>query len=333
MVKKVVVAGFGFMGMTHTLNILKNKDLELTAIVDARPDLIEGKLNTETGNISTGKVSGKDIEGIRKYSDLNTCLRSEDADAVIICTHTHLHYEMTKLALMNNKNVFVEKPFCIDPDQGEELISLARQKGLILMVGHVVRFMEPYRKLRQWINSKEFGELKFLSLTRVSGVPAWGEWNDKWVTGNSGGALFDLVIHDIDFAAWVLGIPDKITAGYLPGQLSNHDYVSAMWSYKDKGKLVKIDGGNIFHATFPFQAGYIAGFENATISYTTLKSDIIGISDNIKMKEVPAGDIGAGYYNEIEYFAGCLKNNSEPSECTPESSLLAVRLCYEHLKK
>ena len=139
MVKKVVVAGFGFMGMTHTLNILGNKDLELAAVVDARPDLIEGKLNSETGNI--------------------------------------------------------------------------------------------------------------------------------------------------------------------------------------------------FHPTFPFQAGYIAGFENATVSYTTLKGDVIGISDNIKLKDVPAGDIGAGYYNEIEYFAGCLRNNSEPSECTPESSLLSVRLCYEHLKK
>jgi len=333
MVKKVVVAGFGFMGMTHTLNILGNKDLELAAIVDARPDLIEDKLNSEIGNISTGKISGKDIEGIRKYSDLDTCLRSEEADAVIICTHTHLHYEMTKLALMHNKHVFVEKPFCLDPEQGEELISLARKKGLILMVGHVVRFMEPYRKLRQWIDSKEFGELKFLSLTRMSGIPAWGEWKDKKITGKSGGALFDLVIHDIDFAGWVLGIPGEITAGYLPGQISNHDYVSAMWSYKDKGILVKIEGGNIFHSTFPFQAGYIAAFKNATISYTTLKSDFIGISDNIKMKEVPAGDIGAGYYNEIEYFSGCLKNNSEPSECTPESSLLSVRLCYEHLKK
>jgi len=332
MVKKVIVAGFGFMGMTHTLNILKNKDLELKAIVDIRPDLIESKLNSETGNISTGTVSTRDIEGIRKYSDLGTCLRSEDADAVIICTHTHLHYEMTKLALMHNRHVFVEKPFVLDEDQGEELLSVAKQKGLILMVGHVVRFMEPYRKLKHRVDTKEFGELKFLSLDRFSGIPAWGEWNDKKVTGKSGGALFDLVIHDIDFAAWVLGIPDEISAGYLPGQLSDHDYISAMWNYRDKGILVKIEGGNIFHATFPFRAGFTAGFENATLSYTTLKSDVIGISDNKKTTEIPAGDIGAGYYNEIEYFAECLKNNSGPSECTPESSLQSVRLCYEHLK-
>jgi predicted dehydrogenase len=200
------------------------------------------------------------------------------------------------------------------------------------MVGHVVRFMEPYRKLKHRVDTKEFGELKFLSLNRFSGIPAWGEWNDKKVTGKSGGALFDLVIHDIDFAAWVLGIPDEISAGYLPGQLSDHDYISAMWNYRDKGILVKIEGGNIFHATFPFRAGFTAGFENATLSYTTLKSDVIGISDNKKTTEIPAGDIGAGYYNEIEYFAECLKNNSGPSECTPESSLQSVRLCYEHLK-
>ncbi|HBE40847.1 MAG TPA: hypothetical protein DDW27_06510, partial [Bacteroidales bacterium] len=298
-----------------------------------RPDHIESKLNSETGNISTGTVTGKNIEFIRKYPDLDACLRSEDTDAVIICTHTHLHYDMTKMALLNNKHVFLEKPFCLDIQQGEELINLAKNKGLVLMIGHVVRFMPPYQKLKKWLDSGEFGNLKFLSLSRLSGIPVWGDWTNKNITDKSGGALFDLVIHDIDFVSWVLGIPDEITAGYLPGQLSNHDYISASWSYKDKGILVKIEGGNIFHATFPFQSGYIAGFENATINYTTLKGDVIGISDDKKMKEVPAGDIGEGYYNEIEYFAGCLKNNSEPSECTPESSLMSVRLCYEHLKK
>ena len=142
-----------------------------------------------------------------KYSNLDDCLQSEDIDAVNICVHTNLHYEMTKKALLRGKHVFLEKPFCLDIKQAEELINLAEEKKKILMVGHVVRFMPPYRKLKQWIDSKEFGELKFLSLSRFCGLPGWGQWKEKSISGTSGGALFDLVIHDIDFANYVLGIP------------------------------------------------------------------------------------------------------------------------------
>ena len=104
-----------------------------------------------------------------------------------------------------------------------------------------------------------------------------------------------------------------------------------MWSYKDKNVHVKIEGGNTFHVNFPFQAGYMAQFEKASILYTSFKGDIIQIADDISIKEVPAGDAGAGYYNEIAYFAQCMKNNTQPTECMPESSLQTVRLCYNHL--
>lgn len=329
--KRVAVIGFGFMGMTHTMNILKNKDLKLVAIIDANPALIEKNLDAKSGNFPTGNIDARDLASIHKYSNLDDCLLSEELDAVNICVHTNLHYEMTKKALLHDKHVFLEKPFCLDIKQAEELISLAEQKKKILMVGHVVRFMPSYQKLKQWIDSKEFGKLKFLSLSRFSGLPGWGQWKEKQVTGTSGGALFDLVIHDIDFANHVLGLPTDIKCNYLPGGLSKHDYISAMWSYKDKNVHVKIEGGNIFHSNFPFQAGYMAQFEKASILYTSLKGDMIQIADDNTIKEVPAGDASAGYYNEIAYFAQCMKNNTQPTECMPESSLQTICLCYNHI--
>ena len=172
--KNIAVIGFGFMGMIHSLNILKSNDLKLIAIVDAHPELIEENLNTKVGNFLTGKIKASDLSGINKYSNLDDCLQSEDLDAVSICVHTNLHYEITKKALLNEKHVFLEKPLCLDIKQAEELINIAEQKKKIFMVGHVVRFMSPYQKLKQWIDSKEFGELRFLSLSRFSGLPAWG---------------------------------------------------------------------------------------------------------------------------------------------------------------
>ena len=329
--KKVAVVGFGFMGMTHTLNILKNADLELVAIVDKSAETIEKNLFAKTGNFSTGDIDPAILKNINKYSDFDECLQKEELDAVHICVHTDLHYEMAKKALMHNKHVLLEKPFTLDVPRGEEIIELAKQKGKILMIAHVVRFMPPYQKLKQWIDSKEFGELKFLSMSRFSGIPGWGEWKEQQVKGTSGGALFDLVIHDIDFANYVVGIPSAIKSSYLPGGLSKNDYVSAIWSYQDKNVKVKIEGGNTFHSNFPFQAGYMVQFEKASILYTTLKSDIIQIADDERIKEVPAGDAGEGYFNEIDYFAQCIKTNTQPVECMPASSLESIKLCYKHL--
>jgi predicted dehydrogenase len=329
--KRVAVVGFGFMGMTHSLNILKISDLKLVAIVDVNLAAIEENLKVKTGNIDTGDIDTSDLDAVHKYSNLDDCFDKEEIDAVNICVHSNLHYEMTKKALLHNKDVFLEKPFCLDLAQAEELISLARERKKILMIGHVVRFMPPYQKLKQWIDSGEFGNLKFLSFSRFCGLPGWGQWKEKNVSNLSGGALFDLVIHDIDFAQYVLGVPSDIKCIFLPGSISKYDYVSAMWAYPDKKLHVKFDGGNTFHALFPFQAGYMAHFEKASIMFTSLKSDIIQIADNNSVREVPAGDAGEGYYNEIAYFSECLKNNVEPEECMPESSLLSVQLCYNHL--
>ncbi len=329
--KKVAVVGFGFMGMTHALNILKNGNLKLVAIVDKYPETIEKNLLAQSGNFSTGNINPAAIKNINKYSDFHECVANEEFDAVHLCVHTDLHYELTRKALMHNKNVFLEKPFCLNIQEGEELIRLAEERKKIFMVGHVVRFMSPYQKLKHWIDSKEFGALKFLSLSRFSGVPSWGQWKDKKVRGTSGGALFDLVIHDIDYASYVLGLPSSIKCSCLPGALSEHDYINAMWSYEDKDVHVKIEGGNTFPENFPFQAGYIARFEKASLIYSSLRGDIIQIADSFGIQEVSAGDTGAGYYDEIDYFAQCLKNNIQPIECMPASSLQSIKLCYNHI--
>jgi len=329
--KKAAIVGFGFMGMTHTLNILKIKDLKLTAIVERDLLLIDKNLKSNIGNIAVGNIDVNELADARRYSDIDSCLKSEDIDVVIVCTHVNTHFEMTKKALENNKDVFLEKPFCLDMKQAQELIEMAAKMKKLLMVGHVVRFMPPYQQLKKWIDNKEFGDLKFLSLTRFCGLPGWGQWNDKSIKDLSGGALFDLSIHDIDYANSLLGQPSQIKCNYFPGAYSKHDYISAMWSYNIKNVHVKIEGGFTFHKSFPFQAGFMARFSNASVVYTSLKGDVIQIADDSSVREIPAGDAGAGYYNEMAYFAECLTKGVDPELCMPSSSLKAIEICYNHL--
>jgi predicted dehydrogenase len=249
---------------------------------------------------------------------------------VHICVHTDLHYELATEAMERGLHVFLEKPLCLRLEEGRLLIAFARHRKIKLMVGHVVRFMPPYIKLKEWIDSKQFGDLKFISLSRFTGLPAWGQWKEKQQKfGSSGGALFDLVIHDIDFLNYTLGTPLKIEAVCHKGALSLQDYVSAHW-YFDHVKA-KIEGGNTFHSSFPFQAGYMAQFENASVIYSSQRPAFIQVCDNEKIQEVPAGDANEGFYNEIDYFATCIENDTEPLKCTPTSSLKTIELCFDHL--
>jgi len=328
---KAVIVGFGFMGMTHALSILKIKELKLSAIVERDLKVIDENLSSRIGNISVGNLDAAELSEAGRYTDFDECMNIEDFDVAVICTHVNTHYDLTKKALQNNKHVFLEKPFCIDPVMAKELIDLAESKKKLLMIGHVVRFMAPYQKLKQWIDSGEFGDLEFLSLTRFCGLPGWGQWKEKDVKDLSGGALFDLSIHDIDFAASVVGQPVKIDSVYLPGEYSKQDYISALWSFGDKKLHVKIEGGFTFHKSFPLQAGYMAQFEKASVVYSTLCGDIIRIADDSSVTEIPAGDAGEGYFSEMQYFTDCLTHGTEPSLCSPVSSLQAIELCYKHI--
>jgi predicted dehydrogenase len=271
------------------------------------------------------------MSDIRTYTSLGPCLTREKPDALVLAVHTDLHYSLALQALDAGVHVLVEKPLVLDPKEGEKLIEEASRKDLLLMVAQVVRFMPPYLKLKHWIESGEFGKLNWLSMNRFTGLPAWGQWKEKLKDyGSTGGALFDLAIHDIDFVQWVLGRPDSIEATVLPGKQSAFDFVCARWNYAS-GPEVKIEGGNRFHHQFPFEAGYMANFEKASIRYSS-GSEHISIATDSDITALPAGDPMEGYAEEMEYFIHCLDQKTRPEACLPQSALESVQICYEHLK-
>ncbi len=330
----IAVIGFGFMGTTHAMSILNNPALRLAAVVDKEPRNIRKNLDNQMGNFSIEKPDADILSSVGIYTDVATCLENEKIDACVIAVHTDLHYEITRQVLNAGVHAFLEKPFCIEVTEGERLIALAREKNLLLMIGQVVRFMPAYVRLKNWIDSGEYGALKFLSLSRFSGTPAWGQWKEKQQDfGISGGALFDMVLHDIDFARWVCGEPDTVVSQNLPGKLSNHDYVSALWKYQQKDLHVKIEGGNIFHTAFPFQASFAARFKHASILYSPMDPGNIIITTDTQTHLIPAGDAGEGFQAEIDYFAHCLATQSPPLKCTPESALESIKTCHRHTIK
>lgn len=327
---RTVIVGFGFMGRTHAGNILSSNTMTLVAVVDSRPDALQ---QSTGGNIATGGVDAETMRSVRLYGSLDDCLANETVDLVYVCVHTLAHFETAMKALKHGAHVFVEKPFVLNPDEGEALITEARRQGLHLGVAHVVRFMPAYVSLREMVENQEYGALRFLSLTRFTGLPDWGDWSRRRTDRSSGGALFDLVIHDIDFMRFLLGEPDELTSTCIPGALSDYDYVCAFWRYRNRDLQAKIEGGNIFPSRLPFEASYKAVFDKATVVWNSGNAMELKVINDAEVETIPLSDPNDGYRDEGLYFADCIINNRFPEYCSAESSLQTIRLCIRHSKE
>ena len=110
----------------------------------------------------------KAYPGICVTSDAMDVIKASDIDAVAVITPVWTHYELAKAALMNGKHVFVEKPFTSNTAQGEELVNLAQQKNLRIMVDHTFLFTSAVKKIKQLMDEEALGKLYYYDSTRVN---------------------------------------------------------------------------------------------------------------------------------------------------------------------
>jgi len=326
---KIAIIGFGFMGRTHAINLVQTEGHELCAIVNKTPPEIF--LNTSGGNLNTGELDTERLKEIPYFEDTAECLKAIRPDAAIICVPTLFHAETTRLCLEQGCHVLLEKPICLDPEQAEEMIVLAKAKQRTFMVAHCLRFFPEYELLKKTIESQRLGSLKMLKMSRFSGEPSWGSWQEKQIKESSGGALFDLLIHDIDFLNSALGKPEKIWNSPALTEAFRGSYINSTWEYPDSGTLALVEGGNCYPPQRPFEAGYSALFENGTMLYSSVEPGKVKF---VTADEVTVEDLScekSGYLKELEYFLECAKSGRFPEKCPPEEALAAIQLCHRHL--
>ena len=124
-------------------------------------------------------------------------------DAVVIATPVSLHYRLAKEALLAGKHVLVEKPLAESTIQGEELVTIARQNNLRLMVGHTFVYNPAVETVRRVILSGELGEIYYLNATRVNLGLLQPDINVMW----------DLAPHDFSIFNFILDQdPIKVSA-------------------------------------------------------------------------------------------------------------------------
>src|SRR5208282_4585718 len=113
---------------------------------------------------------------------------------VVVATSVKLHFPMAKASLLAGKHTLIEKPMAASTAECEELIEIARNKGLVLMVGHTFLYSAPVRKIKEIVDSHDIGEIRYISARRLNLGLFQKDINVAW----------DLAPHDISIILYLL---------------------------------------------------------------------------------------------------------------------------------
>jgi predicted dehydrogenase len=101
-------------------------------------------------------------------TDYQRMLESSGVDAVAIATAVKYHFPMAKASLLAGKHTFIEKPMADSVEHCEELIDIAENKGLILMVGHTFLYSPAVRKIKEIVEWGDLGDIRYISARRLN---------------------------------------------------------------------------------------------------------------------------------------------------------------------
>ena len=320
---KIGIIGLGFMGRMHVAayqQLQSILDFEITAVGD-------------TDREKTDQIA--QLLGVKSYYTPQSLMDQADINTVDICLPTSLHYEIASIALSKGFHLFIEKPLCLYSKDAYSLVKLAEEKKVFAQVGQCIRFWTEYEYLKSALESGEYGKMKHLKLRRLSPRPNWS--GTYWMGGEqlSGGAVLDLQLHDADYALYLFGQPEKITA------FVNHTgekYASIVSGLKYKDFTVMTEGSWDYPTSFPFEMSYVAALEKATIVFSSLHGLTVYPDDGAPFhpplnKECLAqndaggniSDLG-GYYNELYYFIDCINKGVQPVKASLLAGAEAVEL-------
>src|SRR5690606_3259873 len=156
-------------------------------------------------------VADRDARAIA-VSDTKAIMEDPEVDLVVVATSNDVHFQLAKEALLAGKHVVVEKPFTNDTAQADELIALAKKKGLVLTVHHNARFHSDFKTIAEVIRSKRLGRVVNVEARydRFRNYLRPGAWREEDLPGS--GIHFDLGAHLIDQSLQLFGHPDSVFA-------------------------------------------------------------------------------------------------------------------------
>ena len=201
------IIGLGYWGKNYFRILNSNDNINLSAVVDSNQNIILD-------------------EGTKHFPNLEDLLNSEiNIDAAIIATPTNTHYEITKKLLNNGIHVLVEKPLSTKTDEASELINLADEKNLVLLVDHTFLYNEAIKFAIKSIQDGEIGSLLHINFERTNLGPIRSDVSCLW----------DLTTHDVSILnAITPNEPTQIRASsFNTSQTEAFDMVNVSLNYEN----------------------------------------------------------------------------------------------------
>ncbi len=314
---KIGVLGAGHLGKIHLRLLQESSAYELVGFYDSQPQ-IAAKISREFG--------------YRSFSDVSSLF--DEVDVIDIVTPTLSHFELAKKALESGLHVFLEKPITAIVKEADELVSLAKAKGLLGMVGQVERFNPAFMAANSHIQKPMFIEAHRLA-----------EFNPR---GTDVSVVLDLMIHDID------AILSVVNSKVVDVQASGVSIIS--------------ETPDIANARLQFENGCVANLTASRISMKTMRKSrffqrdayvsvdffekkvevvrmqnasespedfamILENAEGVKKQiffDNPKVDEGNAILMELENFADAIRMNKEPA-VSLQAGASALKIAYQIL--
>ncbi len=298
------VIGYGYWGPNIVRNLAMLDGSKVMKIADLSP--------------AARQRAQKAYPGIEVTADPNDVILSTEIDVVAIVSPVWTHFDLAKAALENGKHVFVEKPFTSNSAQGEELINLATQKNLKIMVDHTFLFTGAVKKIRQLLDEEALGKLYYYDSTRVNLGLFQHDVNVLW----------DLAPHDLSIMDYLIEETPEAVVATGQKHLNGHEDVAFMTLYFPNKIIAHIN----VNWLSPVKIRYtLIGGEKKMVVWNDLVADeklrVYDRGVNITSQEglydllvhYRSGDMWApqveqveALRNELSYFVDCISSGADP---------------------
>lgn len=315
---KAAIIGTGVMGKAHATAYRNMKNAQLVAFVDI--------------DESKGSEAAQEF-CCKHYKDVESMLEQEDVDFFDICLPSFLHEKFVLLAAQYKKHVLCEKPATLTLESMDRMLDAVDKAGVRFMVAQVIRFWPEYMEIKKQYDAGKFGDVKMVYANRLAQHPNWASWHKDPAT--SGGGLFDLHLHDIDFLQYLFG---NVKSVYSVGRASDTgcwNFVSTVLKFQN-GRFATAEG--IFDMTenYPFTMTFRIVGESRCVEYQMVAGfnlEDVGSAKRAAMlyekghqpEKLDIQETDA-YQLELEYFVDCIEAGKPFTVITPADSRHVIRI-------
>lgn len=231
---QVGIIGYGYWGPNLVRNFFGKSNCNVKSVSDARPERL--------------KLLSQSYNSIRGVLDADDLIYNPEIDAVVIATPVYTHFSLAKKALQNGKHVLLEKPMASSVAECEELIELAAQKKLLLMVDHTFLYTGAIEKIKELVDNDVIGKVKYMDSTRINLGMFQPDINVLWDLAPHDLSVLRYIITETPYSVNATGISHTtngieniafLTINYPSGLIA---HINCSWSSPVKIRMMMVGG-------------------------------------------------------------------------------------------